>query len=68
MKPIADSELMLNDDGSIFHLHLQPEELAENVILVGDQDRVDIVAENFDTKEIVKHNREFSTINDTKNG
>ncbi len=68
MKPIADSELMLNDDGSIFHLHLQPEELAENVILVGDQDRVDIVAENFDTKEIVKHNREFRTITGTKNG
>jgi uridine phosphorylase len=68
MKPIADSELMLNDDGSIFHLHLLPGELAENVILVGDQDRVDIVAENFDTKEIIKHNREFRTVTGTKNG
>ena len=68
MKPIADSELMLNDDGSIFHLHLLPGELAENVILVGDQNRVDVVAENFDTKEVVKQNREFRTITGTKNG
>ena len=67
-KPIADSELMLNDDGSIFHLHLLPGEIAENIILVGDQDRVDVVAKNFDTVEVTKHNREFRTITGTKNG
>ncbi len=67
-KPIADSELMLNDDGSIFHLHLLPGEIAENIILVGDQDRVDVVAKNFDTVEVTKHNREFRTVTGTKNG
>ncbi len=68
MKPIADSELILNDDGSIFHLHLLPGELAENVILVGDQNRTDVVAKTFDTVEVTKQNREFRTITGTKNG
>lgn len=68
MKPIADSELMLNDDGSIFHLHLLPGELAENIILVGDQNRVDVVAQCFDAIEVTRQNREFRTITGTKNG
>jgi len=68
MKPIADSELILNDDGSIFHLHLLPEDLAENLILVGDQDRTEVVAKFFDTIEVRKQNREFKTITGTKNG
>ena len=42
---IAESELIINDDGSVFHIHLKPEELADNVILVGDPGRVDMVAE-----------------------
>ncbi len=66
--PIPDSELMLNDDGSIFHLHLLPGDLAENIILVGDQDRCDVVAKYFDTIELTKQNREFRTITGTKNG
>ena len=50
MKPIASSELIINSDGSVFHLHLRPEELAENVILVGDPGRVDMVSSFFDNK------------------
>ena len=68
MKPIADSELILNDNGSIFHLHLLPGELAENVILVGDQNRTDVVAQAFDSIELTRQNREFRTITGTKNG
>ena len=49
MKPIEDSELILNGDGTVFHLHLLPENIADNIILVGDQDRTDVVAQNFDT-------------------
>lgn len=41
---IQESELIINGDGSVFHLHLKPEELADNVILVGDPGRVDLVA------------------------
>lgn len=67
MKPIEDSELMINDDGSIFHLHLQPNDIADNVILVGDQNRTDVVAKCFDTIEIMRQNREFRTITGTKN-
>ena len=48
---IAESELIINGDGSVFHLHLRPEELADNVILVGDPGRVDMIAEYFDEKE-----------------
>ncbi|MBP5504351.1 MAG: hypothetical protein J6Y24_16375, partial [Bacteroidales bacterium] len=49
MKPIEDSELILNSDGTVFHLHLLPENIADNIILVGDQDRTDVVAQKFDT-------------------
>ena len=48
MEKIADSELILNGDGTIFHLHLKPENIAKNIILVGDPARVDVVAECFD--------------------
>lgn len=67
-KQIPESELMLNDDGSIFHLHLLPGDLAENIILVGDQDRCEVVARYFDSIELQKQNREFRTITGTKNG
>ena len=46
---IAESELIINTDGSVFHLHLRPEELADNVILVGDPGRVDMIAEGIQT-------------------
>ena len=45
------SELIINNDGSCFHLHLKPEQLADRVILVGDPARVDTVAAHFDSKE-----------------
>ena len=58
---IGDSELIINSDGSIFHLHLLPEDLADTIILVGDQGRVDVVASFFDKIEVSKQNREFNT-------
>lgn len=58
----APSELIINEDGSIFHLHLTPEQLAEKVILVGDPGRVALVASHFDTIECEVSNREFRTI------
>lgn len=58
----APSELIINDDGSIFHLHVRPEQLANKVILVGDPGRVPIVAAHFDTTECDVSSREFRTI------
>ena len=46
-QPIAPSELIINPDGSIFHLHVRPEQLADKVILVGDPGRVPLVASHF---------------------
>ena len=57
-----ESELVINGDGSIFHLHLKPEQLADKVILVGDPGRVNLVASHFDSKECETSNREFHTI------
>ena len=59
---IAESELIINDDGSVFHLHLRPEELADNVILVGDPGRVDMVAEYLQDKEFRHASREFVSV------
>ena len=56
------SELIINEDGSVFHLHVKPEQLADRVILVGDPSRVDTVAAHFDNKECSISNREFHTI------
>jgi len=61
MRKIPESELILNRDGSIFHLHLLPEEIAETIILVGDMDRVKEVSSFFDKIEVKKQNREFIT-------
>lgn len=58
----APSELILNPDGSVFHLHLKPEQLADRVILVGDPGRVSLIAKNFDTIECEVENREFKTV------
>ena len=56
------SELIINGDGSIFHLHLRPEQLADRVILVGDPGRVPLVAHHFDTVECEVQSREFHTL------
>ncbi len=65
---IPRSELIINDDGSIFHLHLHPHNLADTVILVGDPGRVDTVAANFETVEVRVENREFVTVTGTYKG
>ena len=62
------SELILNDDGSVFHLHLRPEQLADKVILVGDPGRVATVAAHFDSRECDVSSREFHTITGTCRG
>ncbi|MBP3822067.1 MAG: nucleoside phosphorylase [Bacteroidaceae bacterium] len=56
------SELIINEDGSIFHLHLRPEQLADKVILVGDPGRVQTVAAHFERMECDIQSREFHTI------
>lgn len=66
-KYFAESELIINNDGSIFHLHLKPEQLADKVILVGDPGRVALVASHFDSIECDVENREFRTITGTYN-
>ena len=65
---IEESELIINDDGSIFHLHIKPEQLADRVILVGDPGRVNLVASHFDTCECDASNREFHSITGTYKG
>ena len=65
---IEASELPINADGSVFHLHLRPEQIADKIILVGDQDRVNIVAKYFDTIECEVQSREFHTITGTYKG
>lgn len=62
MEPIKSSELITNADGSVFHLHLHPEDLADQVILVGDPSRIEMIASYFDRMEVRKSNREFCTI------
>jgi uridine phosphorylase len=61
MMDIPASELIINSDGSVFHLHLRPEDIADTVILVGDPARVDMIAAYFDKIEVKKANREFVT-------
>jgi uridine phosphorylase len=68
MKYFSESELILNADGSIFHLHLQPSQLADKVILVGDPGRVKTVAAFFETIEFELSNREFNVVTGAYNG
>lgn len=68
MEQIKSSELIINSDGSVFHLHLKPEHLAETVILVGDPGRVELVASYFDKIECTISNREFVTTTGTYKG
>lgn len=67
-KIIAPSELIINPDGSVFHLHLLPEQLTDRIILVGDPGRVDMVASFFDSREFEVQSREFHTIGGTYRG
>lgn len=68
MKYFPPSELIINNDGSIFHMHLKPEQLADNIILVGDPGRVALVAAYFDFQECSISNREFNTITGSYKG
>ena len=67
-KIIPESELIINPDGSVFHIHLRPEQLTDRIILVGDPGRVDMVASFFDTKTFEVSSREFHTIGGTYKG
>lgn len=62
------SELIINPDGSVFHLHLKPEQVAHKIILVGDPGRVSLVASHFEDKECEVQSREFHTITGTYKG
>lgn len=65
---LSESELILNPDGSIYHLNLKPGELADTVLTVGDQDRVEQVSRHFDSIEVRKQHREFKTHTGTYKG
>jgi len=67
-KIIPASELIINPDGSVFHLHLLPSQLTDRIILVGDPGRVNMVASFFDTKTFEVSSREFHTIGGTYKG
>lgn len=62
MKTLSNSELIVNNDGSVYHLGLLPHQIYENVITVGDPDRVDAVAKHLDSSHFMVQNREFKTI------
>ena len=64
-KRFAESELIINEDGSVFHLHVKPEYLADKIIVVGDPGRVATVAAHFDTKEYEVQSREVHTVTGT---
>lgn len=65
---IKASELILNPDGSIYHLNLRPEHIANDFIFVGDQDRVDKVTKHFDSIEFTTQRREFKTVTGSYKG
>lgn len=68
MLPIQHSELVLNADGSIYHLHLHPDDIAHTILTVGDPDRVAQVSKYFDRIEVKKNKREFITHTGELNG
>lgn len=67
MRIIEPSELIINSDGSIFHLHLLPEQISDTIIMVGDPGRVDTVSDYFSSKEFTVSNREFKSTTGTYN-
>jgi len=68
MRIIPSDQLPINADGSIFHLHLKPEQLADKVVMMGDPDRVPVVAAFFDSIEFDQQSREFRTITGSYKG
>lgn len=62
MRKISPDQLPINEDGSIFHLHIRPEQLADKIVVMGDPERVTKVASFFDSQEFVNQSREFRTI------
>ena len=66
--PIKESELILNSDGSVYHLNLKPENIAQDIIIVGDQDRVEKISSHFDTIDFKTQKREFKTHTGTYKG
>ncbi len=68
MKTFPPSELIINADGSVFHLHVRPEQLADKVILCGDPGRVETIARHFDTRECDIQSREFHTVTGSYRG
>lgn len=67
-KYIGESEMIINPDGTIFHLHLHPDQLTDRIILCGDPGRVDMIASFFDSKTFEVSSREFHTIGGTYKG
>ena len=67
-KYFAASELLINSDGSVFHLHIKPEQLADKVILVGDPGRVSLLASHFENIEMEVESREFKSITGSYKG
>ena len=65
---IKESELILNPDGSIYHLNLKPEDISDTILFVGDQDRVEKITKHFDTIEFSTQKREFKTQTGTYKG
>ncbi len=68
MPLLKDSELILNPDGSVYHLNLVPEDIASDIITVGDPDRVEQISKHFDSISLIKHKREFKTVTGIKSG
>ncbi|MFI3248932.1 MAG: nucleoside phosphorylase [Rikenellaceae bacterium] len=68
MRIIPPSELIINNDGTIFHLHLRPDQISDTIILVGDPGRVELVASYFDNVECRVSNREFNTVTGSYKG
>lgn len=68
MRVIPSSELIINNDGSVFHLHLKPEQLSDKIIMMGDPDRVSLTASFFDSVEYDIQSREFHTITGSYKG
>ncbi len=68
MKKIAESELILREDGAVYHLNLKPDEIADNIILVGDPGRVELISSMFDKVSVKKQNREICTRTGTYKG
>jgi uridine phosphorylase len=68
LNPIAPSELIITPTGAIYHLGIKPEQLADKIILVGDQDRVALISKHFEKTEFISQSREFVTATGTYNG